>query len=166
MRARAFFAAAALAAVSAPAVRAQQPAFRATTELVVVDVSVVGKDGTPVRGLQEPDFAVSIDGKPRKVRTLHFIDQSAPQGAVEERPLRAVSSNAPGAAGRLVLILVDEGSIGFGALPAAAQSIERLLAGFGPADKIGLAGLPNPRMLVDFTADRAAIATAVKRIPG
>ncbi|HSK09934.1 MAG TPA: tetratricopeptide repeat protein, partial [Vicinamibacterales bacterium] len=47
----------------------------------------------------------------------------------------------------------------------AAQSIDRLLDGFGPADKVGLAALPGPRMLVDFTRDRTAVVEAVKRIP-
>lgn len=166
MRNRDFGAALALAVVAGLHAGAQQPSFRASTELVVVDVSVVGKDGEPVRGLRESDFAVTIDGKPRRVRTLQFVDQSAPRGPIEERPLRPVSSNAPEGRGRLVLILVDEGSLGFGVLPAAAQSIEHLLAGFGEADKVGLAALPGPRLLVDFTRDRAAIAAGIKRISG
>lgn len=166
MRNRGIGAALALAAVAVLRADAQQPAFRATTDLVVVDVSVVGKDGEPVRGLQESDFAISIDGKPRRVRTLQFIDQSAALEPPEGRPLRPVSSNAPEARGRLVLILVDEGSLGFGVLPAAAQSIEHLLAGFGPADKVGLVSLPGPRMRVDFTRDRAAIAAAIQQISG
>ena len=159
-------AALAVAAISALGVQAQQPAFRAGTELVVVDVSVVGKDGTPVRGLQESDFEVTIDGKPRRVRTLQYIDESAAAGRDQAPPLRPVSSNAPEARGRLVLILADEGSIGFGALPAAAQSIDRLLAGFGPADKVGLASLPGPRMRVEFTRDRNTIASALQQISG
>ncbi len=144
----------------------QPPSFRAATELVVVDVAVVGKDGEPVRGLQASDFAVTIDGKPRVVRTLEYVDESAAPAPGEERPLRPVSSNAPEARGRLVLLLVDEGSLGFGVLPAAARSIERLLAGFGPADKVGLAAMPGPRMLVDFTRDRAAVSEGLRRVAG
>ena len=167
MRTRGILAVLALAAagVSLFGAGAQQPTFRATTEVIVVDVSVVGKDGEPVRGLQESDFSISVSGKPRRVRTLQFVDQASGAAPAGESPLRPVSSNAPEARGRLVLILVDEGSIGFGVLPAAAQSIERLLAGLGPADKVGLASLPGPRMHVDFTRDRAKIVQAIQRVP-
>ncbi|HSK10963.1 MAG TPA: hypothetical protein VK911_15380, partial [Vicinamibacterales bacterium] len=92
--------------------QAQQPSFRAATELIVVDVSVVGKDGAPVVGLQEPDFVVKIDGQPRRVRSLKYIDESVPPGSgAATRPSR-VSSNASESTGRLARILVDEGSIG------------------------------------------------------
>ena len=167
MRTRGILAVLALAAagVSLFGAGAQQPTFRATTEVIVVDVSVVGKDGEPVRGLQESDFSISVSGKPRRVRTLQFVDQASGAAPAGESPLRPVSSNAPEARGRLVLILVDEGSIGFGVLPAAAQSIERLLAGLGPADKVGLASLPGPRVHVDFTRDRAKIVQAIQRVP-
>ena len=144
---------------------AQQPSFRAGTELIVVDVSVVGKDGAPVTGLQEADFTVTIDGRPRAVRSLKFVDDSVRAAAAEGGGGSRVSSNASESTGRLVLILVDESSIAFGGLRAAAESVERLLAGFGPADKVGLASLPGPRMLVDFTVDRARIADGLKRIP-
>lgn len=166
MRQRILGGALALAGAAGLVAGAQQPSFRAGTELVVVDVSVLGKDGEPVRGLQPSDFTVTIDGKPRAVRTLEYVDQSAAPAPGEERPLRPVSSNAPEARGRLVLLLVDEGSLGFGVLPAAAQSIEHLLAGFGPADKVGLAVLPGPRLLVDFTRDRAAITAGLQRVAG
>ncbi|RPJ64175.1 MAG: hypothetical protein EHM24_23440, partial [Acidobacteria bacterium] len=156
----------AMAALLGIGLGAQQPSFKATTELVVVDVSVVGKDGAPVKGLQESDFTVRIDGQPRRVRSLKFVDESGvPAAAGATAAVRPVSSNASEGTGRLVLILVDEGSIAFGGLRAAAESVDRLLAGFGPADKIGLATLPNPRMLVNYTRDRVRIADAIKRIP-
>ena len=145
----------------------QQPSFRSTTELVVVDVSALGEDGTPVKDLKVEDFTVTIDGNPRRIGSLKFVDQSAAEPpASPARPGARYSSNESGSAGRLILILVDEGSIRFGGLRAAAESIERLLAGFGPADRIALVTLPNARTLVDFTSDRARVAAAIKTIPG
>jgi VWFA-related protein len=147
--------------------KGQQPSFRATTELVVVDVSALGEDGTPVKDLQVQDFTATIDGAPRRIGSLKFVDQSAAEApAARAQPGARFSSNESGSAGRLILILVDEGSIRFGGLRAAAESIERLLAGFGPADRIALVTLPNARTLVDFTSDQARIAAAVKSIPG
>jgi VWFA-related protein len=145
---------------------AQQPSFRVSTELVVVDVSVLSRDGTPVKGLEASDFTVRVDGQPRRVRSIKFIDQStsAPGGAATAASVARFSSNEAEATGRLILIVVDELSIGFGGLLTAAQSVEKLLAGFGPADKIGIATFPGPRMVVDFTRDRARVAAGLKSI--
>jgi VWFA-related protein len=144
-----------------------QPSFRSGTELVVVDVAVVGKDGEPVKGLQAEDFTVRIDGGPRRIASMQFVDQST--GATPAAPLGPAvrySSNESAGAGRLIVILVDESSIRFGGLRAAAESIDRLLAGFGPTDRITLAALPGPRTLVEFTTDRSKIARATKTIMG
>ena len=157
-----------------PPAQTQQPSFRTGTELVVVDVSVVGKDGTPVKGLQAEDFTVRIDGTPRRIASMKFVDQTAAEaaplptpGTVAPRPAAPrYSSNESGGGGRLILIVVDEGSIRFGGLRAAAESIDRLLAGFGPSDRIALVTMPGPRMLVDYTSDRARIAAAIKGVTG
>jgi VWFA-related protein len=146
----------------------QQPAFRVSTELVVIDVTVIGRDGTPVKDLRADDFVVKVDNQPRRIVSLQFVDQStrptAAQAAASVRPL--VSSNQSGGTGRLVLIVVDEATIRFGGLRAAAESVDRLLAGFGPSDRIGLATLPGPRMLVEFGRDRQRIGDAIKKISG
>lgn len=144
----------------------QQPAFRVTTELVVVDVTVLGRDGRPVKGLSAEDFIVKVDGQPRRVASAQFIDQTplpapAPTGAAAR-----VSTNASAAGGRLVLLVVDEDNIRFGGLRATAESIDRLLERLGSSDKVGLATLPGPRIVVDFTADRQRVASAIRNVPG
>jgi VWFA-related protein len=147
----------------------EQPRFRASTDLVLVDVAAISRDGTPVRDLQPVDFTVTIDGGARRIASMKFIDQSTGAPAATPaagRPAPAYSSNESGAPGRLIVILVDEASIRFGGLRAAVESISRLLEGFGPADRIALATLPGPRMLVYFTADHARVASAIKMVPG
>ncbi len=159
--------AAVLSAAQDPA-GTQRPTFRAATEVVAVDVSVVDREGAPVKNLTADEFVVKVDGQPRRIVSLQFVDQAVREAAAATRalPLRpVVSSNAMGGGGRLVLIVVDEASIKFGGLRAAVQSAERLLKGFGPADRVGLAALPGPRMLVDFGRDRQRIIDALKRIP-
>jgi VWFA-related protein len=147
--------------------QAGQPSFRSGTELVVIDVSAVGNDGKPLKGLRAEDFTVRIDNGARRIVSMQFIDQAAAETQAPAPPrARRYSSNEAAAIGRLIVILVDESSIRFGGLRAAAESTERLLAGFGPADRIALVALPGPRMLVPFTADHAQIASAVKTIPG
>ncbi len=50
-----------------------QPIFRATVDLVRVDVSVVGRNDEPVTGLDASDFIVTEDDVPQVVETVQFI---------------------------------------------------------------------------------------------
>src|SRR5215470_1436801 len=61
--------------------------FGATTQLVVEDVIVKGKDGNPITGLQPADFIVTEDGKPQKISVFEFQK-------LEEQPAPAVSPSA------------------------------------------------------------------------
>jgi len=47
------------------------------TDLVMVDVQVVDRDGNPVSTLGKADFEVSIDGRTRRVISSEFISTSA-----------------------------------------------------------------------------------------
>lgn len=143
--------------------------------LLVVDVSVTRSDGEPVRGLQAGDFSVVVDGRPRRVASVRFIDAASPRvpgaptgadagrAAGEPPPF---SSNEAGLSGRVVLLVVDEGGIPIGGLRRTAESIEALLEGFGPEDRIGVAALPGPGMVVGFTSDRRRVAEAIKGLSG
>lgn len=144
----------------------QQPAFRVTTELVVVDVTVVGSDGRPVKGLSAEDFIVKVDGQPRRVASVQFIDQTPLPAPTPSSAEARVSTNASAAGGRLVLLVVDEDNIRFGGLRATVDSIDRLLERLGSSDKVGLATLPGPRVVVDFTADRQRVASAIRNVTG
>ncbi len=48
----------------------QELVFPSAVELVQVVVSVTGKDGAPVRGLEAKDFVIRENGKPRKIETF------------------------------------------------------------------------------------------------
>ncbi len=151
-----------------PATTPQRPTFRAATEVIAIDVGVVDRNGSPVKDLRADEFVVKVDGQPRQIASLQFVDQSVTPVDTRSRALSlrpVASSNAAGGGGRLILIVVDETSIRFGGLRATAESANRLLKGFGPADRIGLATFPGPRMLVEFGPDHARIVDALKRIP-
>ncbi len=49
------------------------PIFRAGTDLVRVDVSATGRNGSPVADLQAADFEVEEDGVPQTIQTAQFI---------------------------------------------------------------------------------------------
>src|ERR1700674_3447034 len=68
--------------------------FGATTQLVVEDVMVKGKDGNPVEGLKASDFTVSEDGKPQKIAVFEF-QKLEEQAAPPPVPKPAVETAAP-----------------------------------------------------------------------
>lgn len=59
-------------------IRAQQPTFRATVDLVHFGISVVDKQGKPVTGLKAEDFQVFENGKPQ---TLKYFTVGEPEEA-------------------------------------------------------------------------------------
>ena len=106
--------------------------FRSSVDLVPVDVNVVDSNGRPVADLAAEDFALTVDGKPRRIVSAQFITVSRNTDAPEPPPTN-YSSNAAAPGGRLVLIVIDQGNIGSGrgkyAIEAASRFVARLEQG-------------------------------------
>ena len=95
----------ALALLLSGCLAAQQPGQKAangpdtglristTTQLIVEDVLVKGKDGKPVLGLKPSDFTITEDGKPQKISIFEF------QALEEEQPGAPPSPAQPAAEG-------------------------------------------------------------------
>jgi VWFA-related protein len=173
MKMRARLAALALAGVTVgvPWSLAQEPditpRFETDVDVVAVDASVVDGDGRPVRGLTAADFQVEVDGRRRRVLSADFIEFRLAMPSAD--PLPSPPSPVPAAIpqprreGRRVVIVLDRGELGIGAVRAAARAASGLLDQLGPEDRVALFSLPSgPR--VDFTTDRAAIETALGKI--
>lgn len=152
-----------------PAVQAQesQPRFRSGVELLTLDVAVTAADGRPVPSLQADDFAVTVDGKARKVLFARFFGGggTAPAGSAGRLdPSVAHVSNAATASGRTVLFVVDRDSIQTGGekplLAAATGVIDALSA----ADAVGAVGLPSGQ--VELTRDHDRVRAALNRMTG
>lgn len=148
-------AAAVLAAIAVP-IAAQAPTFRSSVELVTADVTVIGRDGTPIAHLGPDDFRLEVDGRPRRVVSAQFVSQAARN--TRPAPLAAThfTSNEAADAGRLVVVAVDEAHIrrleGRQALRAAETFIDTL----DPSDRIGVIGLTRIGAL-ELTRDRVAL---------
>jgi hypothetical protein len=54
----------------------QTPTFRARTDFVQLDVSVLDREGQPVRGLAVADFTVMKDGRAQPVVAFTAIDDT------------------------------------------------------------------------------------------
>ena len=71
--------------------------FHATTELVLVNVTVRDKNGNPVRDLKREDFTVLEDNKPQQVISfdLENTDAVLSTAATEAPLLRQASASKP-----------------------------------------------------------------------
>jgi VWFA-related protein len=166
---RAFVAVVILCGMQAPAAAQDPPGqpgpFRTGIELVTVDVTVIDRQGDPLRGLRTEDFTVSVGGQPRRVVSAEFIDRSATlQAAVDPEALN-VSSNEGSRGGRVFLFVVDQGTLELGGGRRVAMAASHLLARLTPADRSGLMVMPlGP--VVELTWAHHRVREALERIGG
>src|SRR5262245_32061272 len=118
---RAWLVAAACVASAVPQTpsREQQPTFRATVDMVAVDVQGVDKNGNPLSALNPGNFEVTIDGKKRRIVSASFISSGpAPAGALKPINPGATATNVwpttDGQSGRTFILAVDAGSFDAG----------------------------------------------------
>jgi VWFA-related protein len=162
-----------LVAGGRPSGQQAPPRFTSGVDLVAVDVTVLGADGAPLPNLSIADFAVTVDGKPRKVTTIRFVQADIRRVKTPgETPPDAVSAPPPSAPppapapGRLFVMAIDRQHIpsgeGLAMLDAAAKFIDTLL----PEDKLAVWTIPPTSPQVRLSADREAAKDAVRKAPG
>ena len=154
-----------IVAATAVGTALQQPTFRSGVDLVTVDAAVLDGDGRPVPALVAEDFRIEVDGRPRRVVSAQFVDQSNSNHASPLPSGAHFSSNAGADAGRIVVVAVDEAHIrrleGRPALAAASRFVDSLPA----IDRIGVIGLTDASG-VSLTRDRAALRNRLAGLLG
>jgi VWFA-related protein len=151
-------------------VSAQQPGpqtpFRSGVELVTVDVTVVDRQGQPVKGLNPADFVVTVAGQPRRVVSSEFVDVAASrsQRAGGSEP-GAVSTNEGAGIGRQFVFVVDQSTLETGNARHVARAASRFLAGLTFADRSAVMLMPvGPN--VNFTWSHDRVRDALQRVAG
>ncbi len=154
----------------------QTPTFRSTTSLLLVDVTVLDKDGTPVSGLTANDFQVKLDGQVRPVRAVTYEQIATPLAAppvatpdaVNGAPTRVesiTSAPPPVARHRVIVVFVDDLSLtpsrGKGMLAGAARFVRSLPA----TDLVGYTTSSQSASL-NPTSDHLAVQVALPRLVG
>jgi VWFA-related protein len=92
----------------------QQPTFKATTDLVLIDAVVVDQQGRHVRGLKASDFTLLDRGKRQTVATFEEVEHERVPAAVAARRVATppaasdVASNQAGADDRLIVMVIDD----------------------------------------------------------
>lgn len=139
---------------------AKQPVFRGGVDLVTLDVTVVDKDGQPVRGLTPADFVVTLEGQARPVRALDFLEFGRAAGSATTA---RETTNQPGQpqpgrrGGRVIVLLFDDLSYQPGQGKAILAAAERTLLSFDLDDQIGVATTSGLGPVVNPTRDRSAV---------
>jgi VWFA-related protein len=153
--------------VPAPPAEAQQPpVFAVGVDVVAVDASVVDADGRPVPGLGPEEFRVEVDGKPRRLVSVEYVGREIePPSPPPARPA-LFSTNEDASRGRLVLLLVDRGNIGRGRGREVFEAASRFLDGLAPGDRVGLAFIPGPGSVIEFTADVEEVRRGLRGVVG
>ncbi len=143
----------------------QPPQFRASVDIVQVDVSVVDRDKHPVTGLDAADFTLLENGRPQEV--VAFAEVRVPAApALPAAWLRNVPpdvrSNNLGD-GRLFAIVMDDATMPPDLrITANARQIGRdIVMRLGPDDLAAIIFVNDGRRSVDFTNDRARLLAAV-----
>ena len=153
---------------SSPQAPDQGPTFRTGVEVIAVDVGVVDGRGRPVPDLLAPDFAVKIDGAPRRVVSADYVridvEAARREAADPVEPLYTTNLRPPN--GRLIVIAFDQAGVrsGYGRpiLNTAAKFLDQL----SPADRVAFVAYPPPGVTVDFTDDHRALKRAMERVVG
>lgn len=153
----------------------QTPVFRTGIDLMTVDVTVTQPDGRQVRDLTAADFSVEVDGKVRQVVSAEYVrmtEDAAPAFAKATAgqgpsPDQFFSSNsATRVPGRVILLLVDQGSIRSGIARGVMRSAARFLDALQPSDRVALIAVPGPGVLVDFTTEHSKVREGMLQITG
>jgi VWFA-related protein len=143
-----------------------RPVFETKTELVLVDVNVVDRESKPVPTLSAGDFSLEVNGQPRPIASVQFIS-TEPVDTTPATPREAgASSNETSTTGRLLLFVVDEGSIRVGSARGILRTAQTMFDRLAPGDLIGLARIPTGVGSVEFTADRKRVVDALLRVTG
>jgi len=159
--------------LAAPAARQgqSQPTFRAGVELVQVDVIVLDEQGRHVRGLKAADFVLEDRGRTQAIAAFEEAAHARPaRTAGDAAPSRSVvpldvSSNQTAAAGRLVVVVVDDLHIWRGRTETAKGIARGILERLGRDASMAILFTSGDRS-TQVTQDRAILLRAVESLEG
>src|SRR5688572_27842181 len=150
-----------------------QPQFRAGVDFVVLDVSVTGANGEPIRGLTRDEFKVTEDGVPQTLSTVVEVDLDSLQTTHD--PLASghrgpdVLSNDLPEDGRLIVLVFDDAT-----MTPDTQTVNTMKAigtkfvqGLGVRDRAAVVFTERTRGGQEFTNDQSRLLAAIETLrPG
>jgi VWFA-related protein len=146
---------------------AQQPSqvFRGTVDLVTLDVTVVDRDGKPVKGLTPDDFVVTLNGERREVRVLDYLEFGGLSDLTSEPSAQVSNQKSPATqrrGGRVILLVVDDLSAKPAQMVALRTAAQHMLASLDLGDLVGLATTSGLGPVINPTRERSAVRSALE----
>ena len=136
-------------------------------ETVAVDFFAVGPDGS-VFDLRPDEVTVKIDSRARRVRSLRYVNLSAPEpGGTPVVPSLALdppfATNSLAPSTRWVTIVLDHESIRAGSERNAINAAVRYINSLGPQDRLSYVTMPNGGVEIDFTTNHQQVIAAIRK---
>src|ERR1700730_4578231 len=154
-------------AQSQPQRPAEDEVIRISTELVQLDVVVVGKNGNLARGLSKNDFEIYENGKQQQASFFEFVDAGKGGSAVGPAKVfdQSPSTQAPSAADvrRIFAFVIDDLTIGYEDLVYVRQMLGNFVDnGMQPGDLVAVVRTVSGKgLLQQFTTDKSVLGRAV-----
>ena len=164
--------------MAAPALP-QDPTFRTSVKLVVVDCIVTDKDGKPIETLTKDDFQIFEDGKPQQLRTAElqrlnskplpptsFAARGSPYPLPKQQPIDTASALTKFQDRRLMVIFLDFSSMDVPEQIRASQAAEKFISTqLTASDMVSIMLYSSSlRTLVDFTDDRDVLLSTLHAV--
>jgi VWFA-related protein len=151
-----------------PAARQPQqprPQFRTGVELIEVDVSVLDRDRTPVRGLTASDFTILEEGRRQQIVSFSAIEVPEPE-ATRTAWMRDVAPDVSanvGSSDRLVVLVLDDAQVQMELrnIRAVKTTARAVIDRLGPSDLGAVLFTRDQRGAQAFTTDRARLRAAI-----
>ncbi|MBK7931397.1 MAG: VWA domain-containing protein [Bryobacterales bacterium] len=156
----------------------EQPIFRTTTNLVVVNVEVRSRDGKPVEGLKAEDFEILESKQPQRISVFEYqrLDSEAPPApaavaaAEEARSAAAISASKPGELRyrdrRLIVLYFDVSALAVAEEIRARRAAEDYIQkSMNESDLLAIMSFSSQlKILHDFSDDKESLLAAIKQM--
>ena len=142
-----------------------RPIFKARTDIVRIDVTVLGPDGKPVHGLTREEFTILEDGKPREI--LGFGEVNIPDASVMPAWYREVKPDVRSALnGRVLVFVLDDAQTQYCLeIESWVNTVKRItgeiIDRMGPQDVAAVICTYDNRCDQDFTTDHDRLKAAI-----
>ena len=149
----------------APTPEQQPPVFRTKTEIIRIDVTVLGPDGRPLKGLTREDFLLLEDGEPQPI--LGFGEVSIPDAANAPPWLRDSSPDVRTPLdGRVFVFLIDDAQMAYGLnnnlwRATVKRITDEIIERMGPRDAAAVLCTYSDKCDQDFTNDPVRLRSAI-----
>ena len=137
---------------------------------------VLAGDGSPAANLKAGDVTLKIDGRPREIESLRFVDLREPARAVAgaaaaaSTPTSTVpppyATNTRTAGGRGLYLLVDEESVATGRETGVKDALKTLVAALGPNDRAALVSVRQGGPNIGLTDDPSRLQAGIDNLAG